>query len=123
MLKLAAILYPSLALWMVAQQAQEDPWSVFRQLGIGGAVAGVMYLWNRDIARQRDRFADQLEAQQVVSVENLHTIRQANEAHSKSADALVEATEVLRSIPSPEVWFRVVRALEDAEGAGRKMGG
>lgn len=87
----------------------------FASLGIAGIVALVVYLWQRDTAKQRDRLQQSYEALTPVLTEVLGAIKQSNEAHKDSAAANKAAAAALTHIPTEEMWTRLRVALEQTE--------
>jgi hypothetical protein len=103
-LVLLAGLAPAAAerLWLFADSVGNptDPTSFLPSLGIGGLVAGVLYLWMRDVSKrltdqrddviqQRDRLMDQLS-------DLLPALRESTAAHNASTRATEEMTELMR---------------------------
>lgn len=72
-----------------------DPITLFFQLGISGVVAVVVWLWQRDTARQRDRLASQLEAMIAAYGELKAASVASAEAARASAAASNEMTRML----------------------------
>ena len=97
-----------------------NPTSWFTSLGVAGVVALVVWLWQRDTARQRDRLQQTYEDLAPILGEVRDAIRQSNEAHKESAAAHKAAAEALKHIPSEEVWTRLRVALEYAEDRGAR---
>jgi hypothetical protein len=78
-----------------ADVAPGDPTSFLPSLGIGGAVAAVLYLWQRDTAKQRDRALDQV-AELIPAMRDLRTVVEASVAATKaSTDAMEEMTKMM----------------------------
>ena len=115
MLKLIAVV--PLAGGLVAQAAGgTDPaLGLFTSLGVSGAVAVVLYLWQRDTAKQRDKAMESLATLQPLMVEIQHALNKSNEAHVAGTEATKAITAALREMPAPEVWFRIVAAIERRE--------
>jgi hypothetical protein len=116
--------YPSS--WVVGQTV-EGPTQFFTQLGIAGVVAGVVFLWQRDTAKQRDRERDLNIAANEGLVPVLHevlaTLRRSNEAHQAGTEAAKQLSEAIKSLPESQVWVRLEGALERLERFERGAGG
>lgn len=92
-----------------------NPTSWFTSLGVAGVVAFVVWLWQRDTAKQRDRLQKSYEELNPILGDVRDAIRQSNEVHKESASAHKVAAEALRNVPSEEVWTRLRVALEYEE--------
>lgn len=98
-----------------------DPISVFTSLGVGGIVAVVLYLWQRDTAKQRDRAVQVVEQLAPLIAEVRTAVQLSNEAHKASAHAAQAMSESLQRVPSDEVLTRVKIALERVEAQQRAV--
>lgn len=120
------ILFGSAAGSLAAIIAQVDspdptnPTSWFTSLGVAGVVAFVVWLWQRDTAKQRDRLQTSWEELTPVLGEVRDAIRQSNEVHKSSAEAHKSAAEALRHVPPEDIWTRMRVALEYAEDVRKK---
>ena len=102
----------------VISQATPDPTnptSWFTSLGVAGVVAFVVWLWQRDTAKQRDRLQASWEELTPVLGEVRDAIRQSNEVHKASAEAHKSAADALSKVPPEDIWTRLRVALEYAE--------
>lgn len=100
-----------------------DPLSFFTSLGVGGMVAVVMYLWQRDTAKQRDRAVELLEERTETLNHILTAIESSTQAHKDGTAAARAMTDLLGDMPTREEWFRLRQALEDSErGRARRNG-
>jgi hypothetical protein len=103
---------------IIAQAEAPDPTnptSWFTSLGVAGVVAFVVWLWQRDTAKQRDRLQKSYEELNPILGDVRDAIRQSNDAHRASAEAHKAAADALKHVPSEEVWTRLRVALEYAE--------
>jgi hypothetical protein len=101
---------------LVAQTTDSgDPVSLFTSLGVGGVVAVVLYLWQRDTAKQRDRAVSVVEQLAPLIAEVRTAVQLSNEAHRASASAAQSMSESLARVPSDEVLTRLRVALERVE--------
>lgn len=92
-----------------------DPISLFTSLGVGGVVAVVLYMWQRDTAKQRDRAVQVVEQLAPLIAEVRTAVQLSNEAHKASASAAKAVSESLQRVPSDEVLVRLRVALERVE--------
>ena len=92
-----------------------DPASLFTSLGVGGVVAVVLYLWQRDTAKQRDRAVQIVEQLAPLIADVRNAVQISNEAHKAAAHAAQSMSEALSRVPSNETLTRVKIALEGVE--------
>lgn len=108
---------------LVAQTTTDggsDPVSLFTSLGVGGVVAIVLYLWQRDTAKQRDRAVTVVEQLAPLIAEVRTAVQLSNDAHRASAAAAHAMSESLARVPTDEVLTRVKVALEEVEDLMRR---
>lgn len=97
-----------------------DPVSWFTSLGVAGIVAFVVWMWQRDTAKQRDRAQKSWEELNPVLSSVLEAIRQSTEAHKASIEAQKSTIDAIGNIPSVETWTRIKLALEYVEDSRKK---
>jgi hypothetical protein len=95
--------------------ASGDPISLFTSLGIGGIIAAVTYMWQRDTAKQRDKAMDLLTALSEGIRDIRTSVDKSTEAHREGTAATREMLQVLESLPPRETWVRIVLALEEKD--------
>lgn len=98
---------------LVAQVSpSSDPFQTFTSFGLGGVLAGVVYLWQRDTAKQRDQ-AMKLLTDLNDAINGIKpAIDKSTEAHEKGSEAAKEMLDVVKGMPPRETWVRVIDALE-----------
>ena len=80
---------------LAAETATTDPLGLLTLIGVGGLLAAVVYLWQRDTAKQRDKAMDQL-AELVVAIRDVNSsVKESTEAHKASREAYEELTEMM----------------------------
>jgi threonine dehydratase len=97
---------------VIAQVSGADPFSLFTSIGVGGLIAGVTYLWQRDTAKQRDRALDVVSTLTSGMLEIRQAIDKSNEAHLASSTAMREMTSALKSMPNAETWYRLSMTID-----------
>lgn len=97
-----------------------NPTSWFTSLGVAGVVSFVVWLWQRDTAKQRDRLQESWDEMSPILGEVRDAIRQSNEVHKASAEAHKAAADALSHVPPEEIWTRLRVALEYAEDSRKK---
>lgn len=96
-----------------ADATSGDPLGLLTSIGVGGLLAAVVYLWQRDTAKQRDKATDQV-AETIPLIQALQQVVQQNtEAQKAATDSVNEMIEMLRywsppTTPAP----RAVRRRE-----------
>lgn len=89
-----------------------DPIQTFTSLGIGGSLAIVVYFWQRDTAKQRDKAMDAL-AEATKGLEAVkQSVDKAADVHQRGSEVTSEMIDLLKSMPPRETWLRVEDALE-----------
>lgn len=81
-------------LW-AADVAPADPTSFLPSLGIGGAVAGLLYLWLRSEQKRGDRLEARL-TEAIPAMQRLSVVVEASvDATKASTEAMVEMTKMM----------------------------
>lgn len=78
-----------------ADAAPADPVGLLTSIGVGGLIAIVVYLWQRDTAKQRDKAMDQLAESILVGRDLRAAVEQGTEATKAATKAMTEMTEML----------------------------
>jgi hypothetical protein len=115
---------PTLVARLFAQVTpSSDPFSFFTSLGVGGGFALIVWLWQRDTAKQRDHAMQLLTDYLADHTEALREIRTAidlsTDAHEKGTNAAEAMIDTLKGMPPRETWVRVIDALDRREGRSR----
>jgi threonine dehydratase len=97
---------------VIAQAVGGDPLSLFASIGVGGLVAGITYLWQKDTAKQRDRALDVVQTLTSGMLEIRQAIDKSNEAHLASSAAMREMTSALKAMPNAETWYRLSMIID-----------
>jgi hypothetical protein len=79
-----------------ADATPADPLGLLTSIGVGGLLAAVVYLWQRDTAKQRDKATDQLTMSIPVIQGLQHAVEQGTEATKASTAAMTEMTELMK---------------------------
>jgi hypothetical protein len=110
---------------VIADAVAGDPFSWFASLGVGGLVAGITYLWQRDTAAQRDRALRVVDTLTTGMLEIRQAIDKSNEAHLASSTAMREMTSALKTMPNAETWYRLSMTIDrlDREQPSHQTGG
>lgn len=106
MLKLGVAASPGGVAVLLAQTS-ENPAQFFTQLGIASAVCFVLYLWLRDVTKQRDRALAALETIQPTLEAVKHAMERSNDAHITGAEAAKAVTVTLQNLPDAKVWYKL----------------
>lgn len=94
-----------------------DPLNFLASLGVSGLISVVVYLWQRDTAKQRDT-AMALASSQTEALREIKTaIELSTEAHERGTDAARAMTDTLQGMPPRETWVRVIDALDRRDRA------
>lgn len=81
---------------LAADATPADPLGLLTSIGVGGLLAAVVYLWQRDTAKQRDKAMDQLAASTSVTRDLQHAVEQSTDAQRAATAAVTEMTEMLK---------------------------
>jgi threonine dehydratase len=110
---------------MIGQAVSGDPFTLFSSVGIGGLIAGVTYLWQKDTAKQRDKALDVVATLTSGMLEIRQAIDKSNESHVMSSTAMRDMTAALKTVPDAETWYRLRMTLDrlDRESPPKDKGG
>lgn len=84
------------AVLYAADAAPADPLGLLTSIGVGGLLAAVVYLWQRDTAKQRDKAMDQLAVVTTVMPALQHAVEQSTEAQKAATVAVNEMTQWMK---------------------------
>jgi Tfp pilus assembly protein PilN len=88
-----------------------DPFGLVSQLGIAGLIGVVLWLWQRDTAKSRDKAVDQL-TQQIAGLNELKSaVDRSTEAHKAATQAMSQMIELLKERPPSRA---LINRLEEA---------
>jgi threonine dehydratase len=97
---------------VIAQTVSGDPFTLFSSIGVGGLIAGIVLLWQKDTAKQRDKALDVVATLTSGMLEIRQAIDKSNESHVMSSQAMREMTAALKAMPDAESWYRLRVALD-----------
>lgn len=100
----------SLAVALVVSETV-DPTNSFTQLGVAAAVAVVLYMWLRDVGKQRDRMIDIHDAWTPLLTEIRDALRSLPQTQRDAAAALSKVAEALERVPTEAEMVRIRDAL------------
>lgn len=103
------------AIWAADAGGSTDPFAEVTRLGVAGVAVGLALLWQRDTAKQRDRFADMVETQAKatapVLIEIRDVLRTVTSQSGASTKAMETMAEAVHRIPSEAEIVRLRDAL------------
>ena len=89
-----------------------DPLQTFTSLGIGGSLAIVVYFWQRDTAKQRDKAMDAL-AEATKGLEQVkQSVDRAAAVHERGSEVTSQMVDLMKGMPPRETWVHITDALE-----------
>lgn len=100
---------------LAAEVSSGDPLSLFTSIGIGGLIAAVTYMWQRETASSRDKALD-IAASLTDSLKDIKfAIERGNDVQEEGTEVEKKMLAVLENMPPRDTWTRILIALENRD--------
>jgi hypothetical protein len=97
---------------LAADVSSGDPLSLFTSIGVGGLIAAMTYLWQRDTASARDKALD-IAANLADNIKDFtFAVERSTKAQEEGTEVARKMLNVLENMPPRDTWTRILIALE-----------